>query len=188
MAPTVASLLDRVVPALEQYRGLGDVLRWIEAQLRRTVPPVSLRLVEPNAPAPGGVKSVLIQVPGSRMSSMLVSVDLPRGFVLNDWQSRVLRVASRLIALLQRLERGTAESPLRIARDSRDASAADQKPASQPRGRTADAGGRRSSFAMPKVSFSRDMRRTSTRLVRSFPSGRRSRRKPMNASSSRSHA
>ena len=132
MAPTVARLLDRVVPTLEQYRGLGDVLPWIEAQLRRTVPPVSLRLVEPNAPVLPGVKSVLIQVPGSRMRSMLVSVDLPRGFVPNDWQSRVLRVATRLIALLQRLERGTAESPLRIVRDTAAPSAVDQKSTCQP--------------------------------------------------------
>ena len=118
MAPTVAGLLDRVVPSLERYRGLGDVLPWIEGQLRRAVPPVTLRLVEPNAPVLPGVKSVVIQVPGSRMSSATVSVDLPRGFVLNDWQSRVLRVASRLIALLQRLEQGKAEEPLRIVRET----------------------------------------------------------------------
>ena len=117
MAPTVAGLLDRVVPALDAYRGIGDILPWIEGQLRRTIPPVSLRLVEPRAPVLAGVKSVVIQVPGSRMSSAMVSVDLPQGFVPNDWQSRVLRVASRLIALLQRLEQRTA-GPLRIVRES----------------------------------------------------------------------
>ena len=101
MAPTVARLLDRVVPTLEQYRGLGDVLPWIEAQLRRTVPPVSLRLVEPNPPVLPGVKSVLIQVPGSRMRSMLVSVDLPRGFVPNDWQSRVCEYLLLVDSLVQ---------------------------------------------------------------------------------------
>jgi uncharacterized protein DUF6982 len=134
MAPTLAGLLDRVVPALEQYRGLGDVLPWVEGQLRRTVPPVSLRLVEPNAPVLPGVKSVLIQVPGSRMSSLAVSVDLPRGFVVNDWQTRVLRVASRLIALLQRLERDTEVPPLRIVREASTprASVVNQKPTGQP--------------------------------------------------------
>ena len=104
IAQPLAGLLDRVVPALEHYRGLDHLLPWIESQLRRTVPPVSLRLVEARTPVRAGVKSVLIQVPGSRATSSWVSVDLPSGFVLSDWQSRVLRVASRLIALLQRID------------------------------------------------------------------------------------
>jgi hypothetical protein len=104
IAQPLAGLLDRVVPALDRYSGLGELLPWIESQLRRTVPPVSLRLVDAQTPVRPGVKSVLIQVPGSRTTSSWVSVDLPRGFVLNDWQSRVLRVASRLIALLQRID------------------------------------------------------------------------------------
>lgn len=104
IAQPLAGLLDRVVPALDQYRGLGDVLPWIESQVRRTVPAVSVRLVDAHVPLRVGVKSVLIQVPGSRTTSTWVSVDLPRGVVLSDWQSRVLRVASRLIALLQRID------------------------------------------------------------------------------------
>jgi Family of unknown function (DUF6982) len=130
MAPTMAGLLDRVVPSLDRYRGLGDVLPWIEGQLRRTVPPVGLRLVTPNAPVLPDIKSVIIQVPGSRMSSAAVSVDLPRGFVLNDWQSRVLRVASRLIALLQRLE--SVEAPLQMVAHSPNAPSGDQKVANGP--------------------------------------------------------
>jgi hypothetical protein len=130
MAPTIAGMLDRIVPALEHYRGLGEVLPSIEAQLRRTVPPVSLRLVEPNAPVLAGVKSVVIQVPGSRMSSTAVSVDLPRGFVPNDWQSRVLRAATRLIGLLQRLDRGPNDGSLRIVRETATPSAVTQPPAS----------------------------------------------------------
>lgn len=109
IAQPLAGLLDRVVPVLDRYRGLDDLLPWIENQLRRTVPPVSLRLVGADTPVRVGMKSVLIQVPGSRATSSWVSVDLPRGFVLSDWQSRVLRVASRLIALLQRIDR--ADSP-----------------------------------------------------------------------------
>jgi PilZ domain len=104
MSHPLAALIGQVVPALECYRGLQDVIGKIESQVRQTIPQVSLRLVEPNVPSAPGKKSILINVPGATIASALVSVDLPRGFVLNDWQARVLRVASRLIALLQRLE------------------------------------------------------------------------------------
>jgi hypothetical protein len=104
IAHPLAALLDRVVPALDRYQGIEDILESIESQLRRTVPQVSLRLVQPDEPARAGLKSVLISVPGAQARSPLVSVDLPRGVVLNAWQSRVLRVTSRLIALLQRIE------------------------------------------------------------------------------------
>ena len=128
IAQPLAGLLDRVVPALERYRGLDDLLPWIESQLRRTVPPVSLRLVGARTPVRVGVKSVLIQVPGSRATSSGVSVDLPSGFVLSDWQSRVLRVASRLIALLQRIDPGTAPN-LTVAEQPRTEKQAVDAPA-----------------------------------------------------------
>jgi uncharacterized protein DUF6982/PilZ domain-containing protein len=108
IAQPLAGLLDRILPLLDRYRGLAELLPWIESQLRRTVPPVGLRVVDAGTPVRAGMKSVLIQVPGSRATSSWVSVDLPRGFVLSDWQSRVLRVASRLIALLQRIDPGPA--------------------------------------------------------------------------------
>lgn len=104
MGRPLAALIGQVVPALEPYRGLHDVIQRLEGQLRRTVPQASLRLVGPyEIPTPGR-KSILINVPGATARSALVSIDLPRGVVLNDWQTRVLRVTSRLIALLQRLE------------------------------------------------------------------------------------
>jgi len=104
MGHPLAALIGQVVPALECYRGLQDVIQKIESQLRQTIPQVSLRLVSVSEPPAPGKKSILINVPGATAGSALVSVDLPRSFVLNDWQARVLRVASRLIALLQRLE------------------------------------------------------------------------------------
>lgn len=100
----LAALLAHVVPALEHYAGLTSVLGQIESELRGTVPQASLRLTKANEPPAPGVKSVLINVPGVCATSALVSIDIPRGVVLNAWQSRVLRVTSRLIALLQRLE------------------------------------------------------------------------------------
>jgi hypothetical protein len=48
-------------------------------------------------------------VPGAPESAAHVSIDIPRGVVLNHWQSRVLRVASRVIALLQFLDPARGE-------------------------------------------------------------------------------
>ena len=104
MSRPLALLLAQVIPALERYVEIGDLVRSIEGELRHTVPQVRLRLVSPMEPPVIGLKSVLVNVPGAPASSALVSIDLPRGVVLNDWQTRVLRVATRLIALLQRLE------------------------------------------------------------------------------------
>ncbi len=108
MGHPLAALIGQVVPALERYRGLADVVWRIERQLRQTVPQASLRLVAADEPPAPGKKSILINVPGATACSALVSIDLPRSMVLNDWQARVLRVTSRLIALLQRLEPETA--------------------------------------------------------------------------------
>ena len=109
----LGGLLAHVLPGLEHERGLPAILCGIEQQLRLTVPQASLRLTgSGESPAPG-MRSILINVPGSPDSSALVSVDIPRGVVLNDWQSRVLRITTRVIALLQRLEpeRNEACSP-----------------------------------------------------------------------------
>ena len=105
MGRPLAALLGQVVPGLDGYRGLPDIIGRIESQLRQTIPQVSLRLLDDAAgpPAPGK-KSILINVPGAATASALVSIDLPQGVVLNDWQARVLRVTSRVIALLLRLE------------------------------------------------------------------------------------
>jgi len=119
MGGPLAALLATVVPALELYRGLHGVIVGLERELRRTVPQVSLRLVGLNEPPGPGKKSILINVPGATAGSALVSIDLPRGVVLNDWQTRVLRVTSRLIALLQRLE-PDATSPM-FVRERADA-------------------------------------------------------------------
>ncbi len=108
----LGALLAQVVPALEQRSGLPSILAGIENQLRRSVPQAMLRLTAPGeAAAEPGVKAIVINVPGAATASPLVSIDLPRGLVLNDWQSRFLRTASRLIALLQRLEPGRIEVP-----------------------------------------------------------------------------
>lgn len=108
MGHPLAALIGQVVPALERYRGLADVVWRIEHQLRQTVPQASLRLVAADEPPAARKKSILINVPGATARSALVSIDLPRGLVLNDWQTRVLRVTSRLIALLQRIEPAAA--------------------------------------------------------------------------------
>ena len=114
MGNPLAALLAHVVPALERREGLPNILRSIESELRLTVPQVSLRLTQAEQPPAHGVKSILLNVPGSSTESALVSIDLPRGVVLNAWQSRMLRVTSRLIALVQRLEPEPADAYPRV--------------------------------------------------------------------------
>lgn len=104
IANLLADLLARVVPALELATGLPTILRDVEQQLRKTVPQATLRLSVAGDVPSSGVRSTLIKVPGASLHSAPVSVDIPRGVVLNDWQSRTLRITSRVIALLQCLE------------------------------------------------------------------------------------
>ena len=100
----LGGLLAYVLPALEHDKGLAATLRGIEQQLRLTVPQASLRLIGTDDSSAPGMRSIRINVPWSAASSTRVSVDIPRGVVLNDWQSRVLRMTNRVIALLQRLD------------------------------------------------------------------------------------
>jgi len=104
MGNPLGGLLAHVVPALEHDKGLPAILQGIEQQLRLTVPQASLRLTSVGDPPAPGVRSILINVPGAAESSALVSIDMPRRVILNDWQSRVLRITTRVIALLQLLE------------------------------------------------------------------------------------
>ena len=124
----LGGLLAHVVPALEHQADLPVILHGIEQQLRLTVPQANVRLTSTgDSPAPG-MRSILINVPGAAESSALVSIDIPRGVVLNDWQSRVLRLTSRVIALLQRLEPESAEACQPGAVDRSSSSPDDQSP------------------------------------------------------------
>lgn len=101
----LGALLAQVVPALEQRSTLPSILAGLETQLRRSVPQATLRVFAPGeAQAESGLKSILINVPGATTDALLVSIDLPRGLAINGTQARLLRTASRLIALVQRLE------------------------------------------------------------------------------------
>jgi hypothetical protein len=86
----LGALLARVVPALEQQRSLSSIFAGIENQLRRSVPQATLRVTTPGE---------------------AVSIDLPRGVVASDSQTRLLRTASRLLALLHRLEPECVDVP-----------------------------------------------------------------------------
>jgi len=124
----LGGLLAHVVPALEHQADLSAIIHGIEQQLRLTIPQASVRLTSSgDAPAPN-MRSTLINVPGAAESSALVSIDIPRGVVLNDWQSRVLRLTSRVIALLQRLEPEGAEACQPGAVDRSSSSPDDQSP------------------------------------------------------------
>ena len=99
----LADLLSHVLPALDGEEPLAAILRRVEQQLRLTVPQARLRLTD-GLEAAAGMRSTLITVPGSAGAAALVSIDIPRGVVLNDWQTRVLRITGRVVALLQCLE------------------------------------------------------------------------------------
>lgn len=80
----LGGLLAVVMPALEHDRGLAATLRGIEQQLRLTVPQASVRLIGTGESPATGMRSIRINVPGSADCSARVSVDIPRGVVLND--------------------------------------------------------------------------------------------------------
>ena len=126
----LGGLLAHVLPALEHDKGLAATLRGIEQQLRLTVPQASLRLIGTDDSSVPGMRSIRINVPGAAESSARVSVDIPRGVVLNDWQSRVLRMTTRVIALLQRLDSEGNETcpPDRAQVDAAPLPAADDRP------------------------------------------------------------
>jgi hypothetical protein len=97
----LGALLGVVVPGLERQKRLPVI---IESELRRVVPQARLRIAgSDNRSSDPGLSSILISVPGAGASCPPVSIDLPLGMSLTPWQSRVLRITSRLIALLQRL-------------------------------------------------------------------------------------
>ena len=114
----LGGLLAHVLPALEHDKGLAATLRGIEQQLRVTVPQASLRLMGTDDTSVPGMRSIRITVPGAAQSSARVSVDIPRGVMLNDWQSRVLRMTTRVLALLQRLDSQGNETCPPAATDS----------------------------------------------------------------------
>jgi hypothetical protein len=123
----LGGLLAHVVPALEHQADLPVIIHGIEQQLRLTIPQANVRLTR-TGDSPAGMRSILINVPGSAESSALVSIDIPRGMVLNDWQSRVLRLTSRVIALLQLLEPESTEACQPGAVDRSSSSPDDQSP------------------------------------------------------------
>jgi hypothetical protein len=111
----LAELLGQIVPALEHDGQLSAILIRVEQQLRQTIPQASLRLVSPGDSDIAGMRSTLIKLPGVSESPALVSIDIPRGVVLNDWQTRVLRITSRVVALLQCVE---SQVPLRVEKST----------------------------------------------------------------------
>jgi hypothetical protein len=109
----LGALLGVVMPALERGAGLTALIEGIEIELRRVVPQARLRIGGAgNHLGDSGLSSILISVPGAAASCPPISVDLPRGLQLTPWQSRVLRITSRLIALLQRL---VSVAPMKVA-------------------------------------------------------------------------
>jgi hypothetical protein len=105
LAERLAALLELTMTAVDRGEGLLAVIGGIEAHVRRAVPSARLRIIDkPGSAVGGSFHSILVNVPGAPASCVPVSIDLPLGAPLTSRQSRLLRTATRLIALFQRLE------------------------------------------------------------------------------------
>lgn len=123
-------LLAQIVPALEQRSALPAVLAGMEAQLRHVLPYVRLRLTGDASGADAGFRSMVVGMPGAGGGSPAISVELPLGLALNDWQSQFLKTTSRLLALLQRLQSAAIE--VDVPRDAAQVIVAAPVPAPEP--------------------------------------------------------
>jgi hypothetical protein len=131
----VGTLLQELLPTLRNGHDLSAVLAAIERQLCQALPQARVRLVEEHAPVPAGIRSVVINLPGTAPSSGAVSIDLPASAVVSDSQARVLRTSSRLIALVQRLNVnpvGTSAPPVGDAARAKSVAAAAPTGATEP--------------------------------------------------------
>jgi hypothetical protein len=107
MARRLLSLVALTALTIERHGSLLTVIEIFQAQLRRMVPHVRVRIVGgPERCAPG-MRETLVGVPDTTVAGPLVSIDLPRDAALTPAQSEVLKGTSCLLMLLQRLEPGS---------------------------------------------------------------------------------
>jgi hypothetical protein len=108
----LGNLLEELLPACRPGQTLDRALTTIERQLCQVLPQLRLRIVDGMTPPPPGMKSVLINPPGTLSASVPVSIDLPSAGVISDSQARLLRTSSRVIILVQRLNAHTVDAPI----------------------------------------------------------------------------
>jgi hypothetical protein len=107
----LGNLLEDLLPDLRPGQSLQRVVTTVERQLCQVLPHARVRVVDGMTQLPAGMKSVLINPPGTVSSSMPVSIDLPSAAVITDSHARLFRTSSRVIALVQSLNGHTAEGP-----------------------------------------------------------------------------
>ena len=95
----IGGLVQDLMPAIKQGRGLAGALAAIERQLSLVIPDARIRMVD--GPATPGSRSILVSLPGGGTAAA-VSIDLPPTAILTDTQVRLLRTSSRLVALAHR--------------------------------------------------------------------------------------
>lgn len=108
----LGNLLEELLPACRPGQTLHRALITIERQLCQLLPQLRLRIVDGITPPPPGMKSVLINPPGTLSMSVPVSIDLPSAAVITDSQARLLRTSSRVIILVQRLNGNTVDAAI----------------------------------------------------------------------------
>jgi hypothetical protein len=93
-------LLASLVLALERSADTAEALALIEAHLERTLPGASVTSVEnPEASTDTRLEIVHFAIPGEHAGRML-RVGMPRDFALEDWQFRLVKATTWLIALV----------------------------------------------------------------------------------------
>lgn len=127
----LGNLLEELLPACRPAQTLDRALTTIERQLCQVLPQLRLRIVDGLTPPPPGMKSVLVNPPGTLSASVSVSIDLPSAAVVTDTQARLLRASSRVIILVQRLNGCTIDA---IPAGGRAASMPWPAPAAEPSG------------------------------------------------------
>lgn len=105
-------LLEELLPECRPGQTLGCALSTIERRLRQVWPQLRLRIVDAMTPPPPGMKSMLINPPGTLPASVPVSIDLPSAAMITDSQARLLRTVSRLVILVQRLNGNDVDAGL----------------------------------------------------------------------------
>ena len=97
----IADLLLTVALALERQDPAADVLATIEARLREALPKIDIRLADGPLPSSKSESETIVLRPEQATDlACVLSVQLPSGSTLDDWQFRLLKASMHLCSLL----------------------------------------------------------------------------------------
>ena len=103
MGQRLSTLLSLVLPVVARGGGVADLLETIEGQIRRVVPRASLRVGARYGAIVSALDDGLMAAPGIGAPGPMVRIEVPGGAPLTEWQARVVRATTRVMAIVQRL-------------------------------------------------------------------------------------